>query len=216
MHKSRKGMVAVILLAGFMMCACNGQTAKNDADIMAEMTSSCMIEVMKDGSIIETITEEFSQEYYKEESLKAMILSEVAEFNRTHEEETISVEQVERKDDNIIVKMTYPSAAVYTEYNADDYNAMALFSGTVAEAYDAGYSLDIKMTDVKGEKSIGKEELLGMGSEKIIISEAAMQIKVPGKIQYIGERVEAESKNKVHMLTDENGEAVGKYYIIYK
>lgn len=216
MHKSRIGTAAAILLAGLLLWGCGEQTAKNDADIAVENTSSCAIEVMKDGSIMETITEEFSQEYYDGESLKTMILSEVADFNRSHQNDTISVDKFENKNGRVTVKLRYPSADIYTKYNVDDYNAKTLFIGTVAEAYDAGYSLDISMTDAKGEQTIGKEELLGMGSEKMIISEAPLQIKVPGKILYVGEKVEADGKDEAHMLADENGEAAGKYYVIYK
>ncbi len=216
MRRSRMGTVAVILLTGLLLGGCGEQSEKKDADIATESGSSCVIEVLKDGSIMETITEEFAKEYYDEESLKAMILSEVADFNRSHVNDTISVDKLENKSGKMIVKMRYPSADIYTEYNTDDYNAKALFNGTVAEAYDAGYSLDISMTDAKGETTIGKEELLGMGSEKIIISEAPLQIKVPGKILYVGEKVEADGKDEAYMLTDENGEATGKYYVIYK
>ena len=212
----RTGMTAGILLAGLLLWGCGGQTAKNQEEAAIEMTSACAIEVMKDGSILETITEEFAKEYYDEESLKSMILSEVADFNRSHESDTISVDKLEHKNGKITVRMRYPSADIYTEYNADEYNAKALFHGTVAEAYDAGYTLDISMTDVKGEQTIDKEDLLGMGSEKMIISEAPLQIKVPGKILYVGEKVEADGKDEVYMLTDEAGEAAGKYYVIYK
>lgn len=216
MRRSRMGTAAMILLTGLLLGGCGEQPAKSDADIATKNSSSCAIEVMKDGSIMETITEEFSEEYYDEESLKTMILSEVADFNRSHANDTISVDKLENKNGKITVKIRYPSADIYTEYNTDDYNAKTLFNGTVAEAYDAGYSLDISMTDVKGENTIDKDELLGMGSEKIIISEAPLQIKVPGKILYVGEKVEADSKDEAHMLTDANGEAAGKYYVIYK
>ena len=212
----RTGKAAGILLAGLLLWGCGEQTTEEQVEVNVETTSACAIEVMEDGSILETITEEFSQEYYDEESLKNMILSEVAEFNRSHGNDTISVDKLENKKGKVSVEIRYPSAEIYTEYNTDEYNNRALFHGTVSEAYAAGYSLDISMTDVKGEETIGKAELLGMGEENILISEAPLQIKVPGKILYVGEKVETDSKDEAHMLTDENGEAAGKYYVVYK
>lgn len=219
MRKSRIAATVGIVLTGLFLFGCGDKEAEKateETGTIVETASACTIEVMKDGSIMELITEDFSQEYYSEENLKNMVLSEVADFNKNHEKDTISVEKVESKNGKVTVKIRYPSADIYTEYNTDDYNEKGLFNGTVAEAYDAGYLLDISMTDIKGETTIGKEELLGMGSEKILISEAPLQIKVPGKILYVGERVEADSKDEAHMITDENGKTNGKYYVIYK
>ena len=72
------------------------------------------------------------------------------------------------------------------------------------------------MTDAKGEKSIGKEDILGMGSSKILIAEFPSRIKVTGKILYVGENVAVSGKNRADMQSDENGEALGRYYIIYQ
>ena len=155
----RTGKAAGILLAGLLLWGCGEQTTEEQVEVNVETTSACAIEVMEDGSILETITEEFSQEYYDEESLKNMILSEVAEFNRSHVNDTISVDKLENKKGKVSVEIRYPSAEIYTEYNTDEYNNRALFHGTVSEAYAAGYSLDISMTDVKGEETIGEEAI---------------------------------------------------------
>ena len=43
-----------------------------------------------------------------------------------------------------------------------------------------------------------------------------MRVKVAGKILYVGENVEALGKGRAEMKAGENGESLGKYYIIYK
>lgn len=215
----KTAVLLTVLLCGAFLWGCGEQTVKDDAEVSMEgmeSASACAIEVMKDGSIKETITEEFDQEYYDEESLKNMILSEVADFNRNHTEDMISVDKLENKNGMVTVKMSYPSAEIYTEYNTDEYNDGTLFVGTIAQAYEAGYSLDISMTDAKGEKSIGREELLEMGEDNILISQAPLKVKVPGKIMYVGDKVEADDRDEAYMKTNENGEAAGKYYIVYK
>ena len=65
-------------------------------------------------------------------------------------------------------------------------------------------------------KTIGEDEILGMESSKIVIAESPSQLKIPGKILYIGENVEALGKNKAAMRPDENGNSLGKYYVVYK
>lgn len=220
MHKKRIRMTTAILLAGLFLCGCGESGTKNSAvtekETVSASASAFVIEVLKDGSITETITEDFSREYYDEENLKNMILAEVADFNNSSQEGEISVDKFENKNGKLTVKMKYPSAEIYTAYNTNPYNDGSLFLGTVAEAYDAGYSLDVSLKDIKGGQTIGKEELLGMGSGKILISKEPMYVKVPGKILYIGENVIADGKNQADMQADENGNTLGEYYVVFK
>ncbi len=174
------------------------------------------LEVLKDGSIIETMTETFEKEYYDETNLRDILLAEVTEFNESFPEGDVTVDQFENVDGKLTVSVKYPSADVYSAYNTDPYNNKKLFCGTIAQAQDAGYSFDISMTDAKGEKNIGKDDILGMGSSMVLISESPMLVKVSGKILYVGENVEALGKGKADLKADENGEALGRYYIIYK
>lgn len=222
----KKRTAAVILLAGIFLAGCgkgeaenNQGTGETDAGTAAAAAAETVeVEVLKDGSVIETLTEAFEAEYYNEENLKNMVLSEVADFNKQtlDGDGDISVEKFESKNGSITVRMKYPSSQMYTEYNTDQYNQKSLFCGTIAEAYDAGYTLDLTMKDSKGEKTVGKEELLKMGEDKILIAEAPMHVTVPGKILYIGENIVPSGKNQADMQAGENGEALGKYYVIYK
>ena len=115
-------------------------------------------------------------------------------FNEGQEGEGIVVDKFESADGRLMVRVKYPSADVYTAYNTDSYNHKTLFCGTVAEAQEKGYDFDISMTDAKGEKSIGKEDILGMGSSKILIAEFPSRVKVTGKILYVGENVAGSGK----------------------
>lgn len=173
------------------------------------------VEVLKDGSIAETITEDFSKDYYEEESLKELLLAEVADFNRNSGAGAIAVDKFENKKGILTIRMKYPSAEVYMDYHTDAYNDGTFFCGTVAQAHDAGYLLDGTLTDVKGEKTVGKEELLSMGESRIFISHMPMRVKLPGKILYVSEHITAAGKNQAELEADENGEALDSYYIIF-
>lgn len=215
MRKTRTA--AIILIAGLFLWGCGGNgTDNNDMDMEVEAAEALTaeLEVRKDGAIVETLVEDFSKKYYNEESLKNMILSEVADFNKAHGDTAISVDKLEQKNGEITLQMIYPSAKIYSEYNTNEYNQKSLFCGTLAEAYDAGHSLDISMQDTKGENTIGKEELLEMGEQNILISETPMRVKVPGRIQYVSSNVAVDGKSEARMLGNE--ETVEKYYIVYK
>ena len=208
--------VTCVFLISLILCGCGegGIKAQEPSDLDA--AAGTEIEVMKDSSIVETMNEEFGEEYYDETNLRDILLADVESFNEGQEGEGIVVDKFESADGRLMVRVKYPSADVYTAYNTDYYNHKTLFCGTVAEAQEKGYDFDISMTDAKGEKSIGKEDILGMGSSKILIAEFPSRIKVTGKILYVGENVAVSGKNRADMQSDENGEALGRYYIIYQ
>lgn len=213
----RLGTAAGILVTALLLGGCGKNETSNSAEtIQAGKISSAVIELQKDGSVVETITEEFTKNYYNEENLKNMLLSEVADYNNGSENGNLSVERFENKDGKLMVQLKYPSTDAYTDYNTNQYNDSTIFCGTVAEAYDAGYSFDISMTDSKGEETIGKEELLGMGENRMLITKVPVRVKLPGKIMYAGENIIVESRNQAIMQADENGEALGTYYIVFK
>lgn len=213
----RLGTAAGILVTALLLGGCGKNETSNSAEtIQAGKISSAVIELQKDGSVVETITEEFTKNYYNEENLKNMLLSEVADYNNGSENGNLSVERFENKDGKLMVQLKYPSTDAYTDYNTNQYNDSTIFCGTVAEAYDAGYSFDISMTDSKGEETIGKEELLGMGENRMLITKVPVRVKLPGKIMYAGENIIVESRNQAIMQADENGDALGTYYIVFK
>lgn len=208
--------IAGVLAAGLSLWGCGGSDIDGTAAAEAAAVSNMVIEVRKDGSIIETITEDFAADYYNEDELRSMVLSEVAEFNKS-EDKDISVDKFENKKGVITIVMKYPSAEAYTSYNSNQYDSRVLFCGTVAEAYDQGYALDVTLKDAGGgEESIGREELLGMGEKHILISEVPCHVKTFGRILYVGDNVTAAGKNQADLKADENGESFGKYYLVFK
>ncbi|NLL76402.1 MAG: hypothetical protein GX235_04035 [Clostridiales bacterium] len=208
------GTVAGVVFAGLALWGCG----EGDIDSKAEAAaaSNTIIEVQKDGVIVETIAEDFTADYYNEDELRNMVLSEVAEFNKNSEQD-ISVDKFENKDGIIKIVMKYPSAEAYTDYNSSEFDNKQLFCGTVKEAYDEGYSLDVTLQSAGNEEeSIGKDELLGMGEKHILISNVPFRVQTFGKILYLGDNVISLEKNKADMETDENGDSLGKYYIVFK
>lgn len=211
MHKAKS--ILTLLFLSVLLCACG---EKNTEESEPAAITGTEIEILKDGSIVETITEEFTKEYYDETNLRDILLAEIEDFNKSMENGNITVDKFENTDGKLTVSMKYPSSDIYTAYNTDPYNNKSLFCGTVAEAHDEGYTFDISLTDTKGENAIGKDDILGMGSSKILIADAPSRVKVTGKILYIGENISVSGKNRANMRSDENGESLGRYYVIYK
>lgn len=212
MHRL-KTAAAGLVLTTLMLVGCGNDNVSSPAE--TRESSVTEIEILKDGSIAETITEDFSKDYYEEEGLKELLLSEVADFNKNSETGDIVVDKFENKKGSLTIRMKYPSAEVYMDYHTDAYNDGTFFCGTVVQAQAAGYSLDVTLKAAKGEETVGKEELPSMGESGIFISHMPMTVKLPGKICYISENVTVSGKNQAELEADENGEASDIYYVIF-
>lgn len=171
--------IKTVLVTGVIalgLCAC-GQNGK------IEETS---LKFEKDGTVVNTIVEDFDETLYKVEDLKSMVLGEVAAFNSTAGADSISVDKLEAEDGKIVLSMTYAGAGEYTEFNDS-----ILFSGTVLEAYEAGLDFDITLTSTQEDGGqIGKEEILKMGDYGIIILEEPVKVETASKILYTSDNVE--------------------------
>ncbi len=178
-----------------------------------EMTT---IALQKDGTVEQTIIEAFDEE--STDALQEMMLSKAAEYNQTVAGDGVSVNKVEKTGDGSVrVLMTYPSAADFDGFMNMDVVAVdpelraPFFYGTVEEAYEEGYNLDVQLIGVENENLLrGKEDLLLLGKNKIIIYDSRMNLGAPVRIStqenllYSSENVTVSGKKQVEVSdTDE-------------
>ena len=70
--------------------------------------------------------------------------------------------------------MQYADASAYSAFNK-----LALFVGTVKDAFNAGYDLNVTLSSLKGDgEQIGKEDLLKMGEKHIAVVREAVNVRV--------------------------------------
>ena len=133
------------------------------------------------------------------EDLKSMVLSEVASYNSVSGEKSISVDKLEADGGKVTVAMTFAGAEKYA-----DFNEKVLFSGTVAEAYGAGYDLNVTLSSTKKDGGqIGKEEILAMNDYGIIILEEPIAVMTQSKIVYASSNVEVLSAKSAKVTDTE-------------
>ena len=102
------------------------------------------IEVRKNGSVIHTIVEEFSEEYYDLEELMSVIQESCDAYNDSAGRKAVSVGDVEVTDGVLTAVMTYASVSDYASFNGQ-----ALFAGSIRDAYNAGYTLDVTLQSAR-------------------------------------------------------------------
>lgn len=163
--------------------------------------------VDKNGTVVEAIVEDFDKDYYRADELEQMVDEEISAYNTEAGEQKVKLDSFEQEEENgkISLRIEYASDEDYTQMNE-----RTLFCGTVSDAYQAGYTF-VSMIDQKTGAAVAQEDILEMGDKMIVISEEALDIRVPGKIVYASEGVAVSEKTAT--LPDD-GEKLS--YIIYE
>lgn len=164
----------MLLLAAFVvtigLAGCGSKSAETETTI----------EVKKNGTVVHTIVEAFSESYYDLEQLKTMMQEACDAYNETAGQKAVSIESAEVTEGVVTVVMKYKDAASYAGFNKQ-----ALFAGTVKGAFDAGYNLDVTLLSAREEgETAGKQELLTMGEKNMVIVREDVRVKVWDKILY--------------------------------
>ncbi|MDD3367959.1 MAG: hypothetical protein PHP50_03585 [Lachnospiraceae bacterium] len=165
-----------------------------------------IVSVEKNGSVKNTIIEDFSAEYYDVEELKNLVLTEIAEYNKANGGNAISIDSLEQKKDSTDVRvvMNYATAEDYASFNETEF-----FYGTVAEAKEAGFSVTEPLVDASDTaKTIGADELNDMTDYHMLVASDAVAFTLPNKILYASEGVTVDGKKAAG--TD------GLFYIVTK
>lgn len=193
MKKTRAIIVSLMMM--FLLTACTGEKSADTNTVSVD----------KKGTVTETIVEEFAQSYYDADELKQMVDKEVADYNAKAGENSVTVKTFEAEEGKVKLVRTYTSYEDYAALNQSEF-----FVGTVAEAYDAGYSFE-DMVSPDGSTTLTKQSVLENGESKIVICDVTGNVRVSGKITYISEGVKTQD-NKTATVT-EDGETS---YILYQ
>ena len=173
-------VILSIMVAAFVFAGCASSVAKP-----VEEVSATTLNIMKDGRIISTIVEDFSESYYDQTEMTEEINSEINSFNATHESDSVVLNSVLVTNQIAKVQMTFKNADIYSEFTKE-----FLFVGTVKEALDTGKDLKVTLKVPGSEnETIGMTEIYQMSSEYIVISGEKIHIRCEGKPIYISEDI---------------------------
>ena len=171
-------MVLLLLTAALLLAGCGGNKDTEEAT---------NLEFRKNGQVVHTIVEDFSASYYSLDELMSEVSSQADTYNGTAGSKRITVDSAEVKDGVITMVMTFQSAADYSSFYRQ-----ALFCGTVKEAFDAGYDLDVTLKSVTEEgTTVGRQDILEMGERHIIVLREAVAVRPWADILYVSGDVEA-------------------------
>lgn len=170
--------------------------------------SDTTIIVEKKGKVTEAIIERFDKSYYNANELELMIKNEIQEYGRlSGDKDNAKLSDYEAGDGVVKAYIEFATPQDYSRFNDTK-----LFFGTIGEAVEAGYTIDVNLRNIKEGGTIGRMDLMGMNKKHIIISNEAVQIKTYGDILYSTANVEILDDRLARVASDSSGLA----YIVLK
>lgn len=148
-----------------------------------EIPEENTIAVDKKGAVTYTVVEEFGKDFYDVEELRGDIEEEIGNYNRNFGSDPLTLKTLEADQGTIVMQLEFAEAQYYEKYYAD-YSKAALFVGSIEEAQEAGYDLDGEFLGADGSLT-DITQLSNPEKCKVLITNEAISIQVPGEIQCV-------------------------------
>ena len=165
------------------------------------------LSVSKNGRVDQHIIESFDRDYYNIDELKDEYEKAVTAYNESIGGDEIKLKKIELKDSKVYVDIAFTGPSDYESFVGEN-----LFVGTVNDAYDNGYTMDVTLKGVKEGDKIGKVRIMGMSDKDIIILSEHVRIRTFKDIAYVSANVDVLSDNEARVLSESDGLA----YLILK
>ena len=189
MNRRIRNIIMLVLILALTGCAAK------DEDF--EETT---ITVARKGKVTEKIVESFGRDYYDLEELKGEFARSVSDYNESIGGEEIELRGVELKDSKIYVNIDFKGPSDYERFVGE-----TLFVGSINDAYDEGYTMDVTLKGVKSGDKIGKVQIMGMKDKNIVILSEHVRINTFRDIAYVSANVDVIGSRSARVLSESDG-----------
>lgn len=166
----KRVMTAVCICCLLMSLAGCGGAGMPD---MVETTTIC---IDKKGGVTYYLAGAFDREYYQLDELTSMAEKEAAEYCESAGASAVTVEKVElvpEGGDRVVITYRFGDCEAF-----EGFNESGLFYGTAGEAKDAGYAVNVVLTNEKGEEIPLDADMAG----RVIVTDAKALVYCPSKV----------------------------------
>ncbi len=179
-----RGKTWPLLAAGLLFCAALlSGCGRVEPPQEVERAS---VAVSQEGAVTAWLVEDFAQDYYQVSELQRMVDEDLSSFNAQHQAQGFRAEaaSVQRTKDGskVVVELTFNDTRAY-----EAYTGLALFYGTLEQAYAMGYSLDVGWTAVKDLSSTAATAVLEKTKRHVMIVEGPVRSYAPYKPLYVSQ-----------------------------
>jgi len=145
-------------------------------------TDTSTVFILDKGKIVTTDVEKFDDSKYSSEELEAFVQKTIDTYNDENGKDSVKQKSLKFEEGVATLIMEYANAKVYK-----DMYGVELFTGTVAEALEAGYKFDLDYAKITDGKASACEagDITGQKELKVAIIKANTKVVVDGKILYV-------------------------------
>ena len=166
--KKRVLAAACICFLLMILAGCGGAGVPDTV----ETTTIC---IDKKGGVTYYLAGAFDREYYQLGELTSMAEKEAAEFCESAGSSAVTVEKVELVPEGggkVVITYRFDGCEAF-----EGFNNIGLFYGTAGEAKDAGYAVNVVLTNEKGEEIPLNADM----DRRVIITDAKAFVYCPSK-----------------------------------
>ncbi len=165
------------------------------------------LKLQKRGHVSESIVENFDKDYYNLEELKGEFTQMIGAYNDSIGSEEIKLKKIELKDSLVYVDIDFNGPSDYESFVGEK-----LFVGTIGDAYDNGYTMDVVLKGTEKGDKIEKIQIMGMPERTVIILSEHVRVKTFKDIAYVSANVDLIDSDEARVLSESDGLA----YIVLK
>lgn len=195
----------------------------------ASMTTACgasfeadesTVYITKQGNVIGADIEDFNEDYYDEDELKAYITESIESYVESNGDGSLELDRFLTKssEEDGITAQLYLNYATYIDYAL--FNDVTLFAGTVEQAQQEGYTFDqefVKVEDGAPAGSMDVQELLEDEEIRVVVIGEETAVRIDGEIVCISDgNVDVTGKNTMQAHYDVEDVQAQPAYILYK
>ncbi len=158
------------------------------------------IRVARKGKVTENIVEPFDKDYYDINELSVEFNDSVSKYNESIGSDEIRLKKIELSDSKVYVDLDFNGPSDYERFIGEK-----LFVGTISDAYDNGYTMDVVLKGIKSGDKIGKVQIMGMKDKDIIILSEHVRIKTFRDIAYVSANVDVLDSREARVLSESDG-----------
>ncbi len=138
--------------------------------------------ILDEGMIATTDKVAFDETKYSAEELEAYLNETITTYNENNHEDSVVMNEFIIEEGIATLVLEYANANVY-----EDLYGVELFTGTVAEALEAGYAFDLDFASISDDKAVkcDAKEITEQKELKVAIIKTNTRVQVDGKILYL-------------------------------
>lgn len=145
-------------------------------------TDTNTVYILEDGKVVSVSVEPFDEEVYDKNALEEYIQETINDYNTGNGKDSVKQKSLDVEDGTATLVLEYADAEMF-----EDFEGVEIFTGTMSEALEAGYTFTERYADVTGEKAV---EALGSDFNrnmdyKVAIIKANTTVQVDGTICYV-------------------------------